>query len=703
LSNFRDVLKNRLMAGIGMAGVLFGLLSATGYAFNTFWLPKPPFVSYPADLWIAAAYLAVFSFVGLLFLTGKYRWLLLFGLLVAAIAIIVPLHNARALHSILLLGWFLLVSWMIGDFLIGLLKITADLVSVERLIIGLVLGWGALVMLTLLLGVIGLYRQWVFSALFSLISLWGLVRHRARFRRFNFRRLPDSKFDSLTISLVIIIALGSFLWSLAPAVRYDSLSYHLAVPVRYLQAGRMIELPESFQTYFAHYGEMFYVMALSIGDQPLTGLINFSAGLVLAVQTFFIGKRLVNRRMGLIAALVLYSLPIIGIESATTYIDIYIAVFLTAALHCGLLWEHNLERGWLLLFGIFSGLAVGTKLSAFWLLLPFWGLMLWRLHHYRKLSWRNISIIFTPVILLWAPWLIRDWFWTGNPVFPNLNSLFQSPKYFDRNFFIFQPTENTLRNILHFPWRGVAQSHAYYHESSGAVLAGLPLLSLPWMYHRRRNLLIFFGVLAVALAMLFSFGASARYLMPIFPLFSVLAAANIEMIAAKLSAWKKVYATGFVILCLVYLFSTRLAFTVRWWEIPERYPIRIWSSSESMEEFVERILPVYGAFEFLDQQGSFKVLSVGNELRLYTDSEIYGVYFSKEAYLALHTNTTADELAHFLAEKGYDYVLTFPPEQQHRPKLYMSAALSDDFYNRYTRLEYEHKDVFLYRLIPIDP
>lgn len=698
-----DMLKKRLGRMVGLVGVLFGLLSAIGYAFNTFWQPLPPYVSHPPDNWIAIAYLFIFLVVAVFFFARKYRWLHLLGFLLVTVAILVPLRNVQMVQSFLLLGWFLSVSWIIGDVLICLLRVTADLTPGERLIFGVVLGWGALVVLTLLLGVIGLYQRRVFYALFGLISLWGLWRCRERFRRFSFGWFPISKFESLSITLVVIIALGSFFWALAPAVRYDSLSYHLAVPVRYLQAGRMIELPESFQTYWAHFGEMFYVMALSLGDQPLTGLINFSAGLLLAAQVFFIGKRLVNHMTGLMAALVLYSLPIIGIESATTYIDIFVAVFFTAALHCGLIWEHSLKGGWLVLLGVFSGLALGTKLSAFWLLLPFWGLLMWRLHCHRRLTWRNIAAVYVPAILLWSPWLLRDWLWTGNPVFPNLNPLFQSPQWFDRNFFIFQPTTNTLRSILFFPWRGVAQSHVYYHEAPGAVLAGLPLLSLPWYYHQRKNLLILFGVSAMALAMLFSFGASARYLMPLFPLLSVLAAANIQMTVAKLSVWRMDYTTGFVVLCLVYLFSTRLAFTVRWWEIPERYPIQIWSGSESREQFLDRILPVYAAFEYLDRQGSFKVLSVGNELRLYTDSEIFGPYFSKEAYQALHATTSADELALFLAEKGYDYILTYPPEQQHRPEMYTSDVLSGEFYDRYTQLEFEHRDVYLYRLIPFDP
>ncbi|MBC8496145.1 MAG: hypothetical protein H8D37_00650, partial [Chloroflexi bacterium] len=200
--------------------------------------------------------------------------------------------------------------------------------------------------------------------------------------------------------------------------------------------------------------------------------------------------------------------------------------------------------------------------------------------------------------------------------------------------------------------------------------------------------------------LLFGFGVNARYLMPLYPLLSVLAALNVAALGQLLFQWRKSLGVAFVLLGVVYIFSTRLAFTVRWWEIPERYPFQVWLGEESPEQFVDRILPVYGAFEYLDSQGRFKVLSVGNELRLYTNSEIYGVFFSKEAYQVLHNARCADELAQNLAGGGYDYILIYPPEQEHRPDIYTSPALDGDFFERHTRLEYNQNDVYLYHFSP---
>jgi hypothetical protein len=181
---------------------------------------------------------------------------------------------------------------------------------------------------------------------------------------------------------------------------------------------------------------------------------------------------------------------------------------------------------------------------------------------------------------------------------------------------------------------------------------------------------------------------------------SVLAALNLEILGRFLFARRKILGAALVGLVFVYVFATRLAFTVRWWEIPERYPFQIWLGREQPEAFLERVLPVYGAFEFLDRHGAKKVFSIGNELRYYTDAEIHGVLFSKWAYQALHTASNGDQLTRHLARQNIDYLLLYPPEQEHRPEIYQSPALDESFFATYTRLLYCQDQVYLYRFFP---
>ncbi len=725
--------KFRLKTRFGTAGIIISLLLSIVIAGQTFLHPRAPFAVYESDTTIGLIYLLIFLVAGILFLLKTGRVLSLLALGLAAALLLVAMRTWGG--SLLLLFWIVWLSWGLGKQLFKRIIPLGALLAREADVLSLALGWGALMVLTFLLGVIGLYQRSVFYALLVVLSSWGafsyfkdtttprkLLKISSCFRAFV---VGIDFADALTLFLFVLLAAGSFFWALAPAVRYDALGYHLAAPMRYLDAGRMLELPESFQTYSAHYGEMLYTLALGLGEQPLPTLLNFSAGLLLAAQTYFIGRRLGNHRTGLIAALILYSLPIIGIESATAYTDIFVAVFVTAALQAFLLWRDQPNNRWLLLKGIFSGLALGTKLNAFFLLLPFW---VWAFITKTQNSQRKTKIqtlcssclrvllLGLPALLLWLPWLLRDFIWTGNPIFPNYNQIFHSPDWFVAPFFRIQPTGGIAWRMLAFPWAGITDSYRYYHEAPGAVLGALPLLGLPWLYGWRgenrklpRGLLLVF---AASLVMIFAFGGSIRYLMPLFPLLSALAALNIQQVFLHLSKTshtqkKRIIRVDlrssvvvFFALGLLYIFSTRLAFTARWWEIPERYPVGIWLGTEMQEEFIERILPVYGAFEYLDQLGQFKVFSVGNELRLYTDSAIYGPLFSKEAYELLQNSETPAALAESLARNGYDYVLFYPPEAEFRPDVYASPALSEEFFNLFTTQVYAQRDVYLYALNP---
>ena len=722
----------RMKIQLGTTSIVFSLLSSIIVAGLVFLHPRAPFVAYENDAAIGLIYLLVFLGAGVLYLLNAGRALYLLAWGIIGVLMLVAARTTHIALNLFLLLWMMWLSWRVGKQLFKWITHPDGLSPREEDALSLALGWGVLMALTLLLGVSGLYQHWVFYAMLVVLSIWGAFSYhqdtetrRNTFKIFlcSFVAKPNLA-NSLTFFLMVILAAGSFLWALAPAVRYDALSYHLAVPLRYLAAGRMLELPESFQTYSAHYGEMLYTLALGIGTQPLPTLLNFSAGLLLAAQTYFIGRRLGGHATGLIAALLLYSLPIIGIESATAYTDIFVAVFVTAAVQIFLHWQEIPATRWLLMMGIFSGLALGTKLNALFLLLPFWLWILFTAETRRAQSFFAIpsrtlrlcgSFLFIPIITLWLPWLLRDFIWTGNPIFPNYNQIFHSPDWFNAAFFRIQPTSGIALRMLAFPWAGITDSYRYYHEAPGAVLGALPLLGFPWLYDWRKYKGLFLSFLA-ALVLVFAYGGSVRYLMPLFPLLSALAALNVYALFLKLNKLPQIntdkkicvhlrslvpFRVSVVVLfalVLLYLFSTRMAFTMRWWEIPERYPFKIWLGIQTSEEFVEDILPVYGALEYLDQYGEFKVFSVGNELRLYTNSAIYGPLFSKEAYNLLHTSATPAVLYENLAQNGYDYVLYYPPEAAHRPGDYTSPALSEEFFSQFTTQVYAQRDIYLYAL-----
>ncbi len=159
-----------------------------------------------------------------------------------------------------------------------------------------------------------------------------------------------------------------------------------------------------------------------------------------------------------------------------------------------------------------------------------------------------------------------------------------------------------------------------------------------------------------------------------------------------------------LVLVLVYLFSTRPPFIVRIWEnLPQRLPVNYFLGRESREAYLSRTLPVYDAYRFIDTQpgGRHRVLSVGNEFRLYTQSRIDGVYDVAEAQNLLVSAQNEAELAAQLKEHGYDFVLINQPEVEYVSWKYAYPILQQsDFLNRYAELVFAQKGIYVYQLRP---
>ncbi len=168
--------KQRLGISLGVVGVVFSLTLSIWVSVNTFLHPLPPYVSYPGDNAIALTYLVAFALAALLFLGKKSRWLVVLPWCAAALIILISLGNSRIRLSMVLLAWFLVVSWFVGEFLFSQIVSTQHIPKGERAVLTLVLGWGAVAVVALILGISGLYRSWLLYALFFLITVAGIWR-----------------------------------------------------------------------------------------------------------------------------------------------------------------------------------------------------------------------------------------------------------------------------------------------------------------------------------------------------------------------------------------------------------------------------------------------------------------------------------------------------------------------------------------------
>jgi 4-amino-4-deoxy-L-arabinose transferase-like glycosyltransferase len=246
--------------------------------------------------------------------------------------------------------------------------------------------------------------------------------------------------------LLLILSLSILLLASVPPVDRDALTHHLAVPKLYLKNGGIHEIPHVPFSYYPMNLDLLYVIPLYFGNDIVPKYIHFGFALLTAgLIASFLYRRLGSQIAALLGGLLFLSLPVVVKLSITVYVDLGLIFFSTAALLQLLRWAETgfpLKR--LVLSGIFTGLCLGTKpngmLSFFFLAaaVPF-------LHppvaegpsaqpsgdqrsHFRKklnlgaLRWPAVFALIA--LLVYSPWMLRNYIWTGNPVYPMAQAIF---------------------------------------------------------------------------------------------------------------------------------------------------------------------------------------------------------------------------------------------------------------------------------------
>jgi len=230
---------------------------------------------------------------------------------------------------------------------------------------------------------------------------------------------------------VYLVGMGAlfFVLSLAPPSGndYDSLVYHLAVPAQWLRVGRIGELRYDHHSYFPLVGEMLYALGLGVRGPVLAKLFHWGMFVLGAGVLAQMGRRAGGRAAGLWASALYVSLPMAGAEVTTAYVDLTFSAFAWAAiaLFGEAIYaneEGNQRTSWLGC-GAFCGFCIGSKYLG-WLVFGFLGLWLLSQVARRRVKVAALAQLTIPCLLLGGGWYLRNWAWTGNPVFPFAYGIF---------------------------------------------------------------------------------------------------------------------------------------------------------------------------------------------------------------------------------------------------------------------------------------
>jgi 4-amino-4-deoxy-L-arabinose transferase-like glycosyltransferase len=239
---------------------------------------------------------------------------------------------------------------------------------------------------------------------------------------------------ALLFSLCLLLTtIAVCILNTTPPTSRDALTHHLYVPKLWLQHGSFYEIRDITFSYYPMLLDLFYTIPLALGNDIIPKYIHFFFALFTAWLIFDYLRNRLNHIWGLIGSLFFLSLPIIVKLSITVYVDLGLIAFSTASLLMLFKWVDIKKLRYLLLAGIFCGLAASTKYNGLiivFLLTLFTPLLFSRStvgakehSSFRALGYGVFFLLIS--LLTFSPWMIKNYTWTGNPVYPLYNSIFQ--------------------------------------------------------------------------------------------------------------------------------------------------------------------------------------------------------------------------------------------------------------------------------------
>ena len=478
--------------------------------------------------------------------------------------------------------------------------------SVGELALQSAFGLGIIGIVSLLVGVTVGFRSWVVWTITILAAvLFGrsILRWWQGWRALGVIYAQGGKLGKTIAWLAGLGAVCTLAAALLPPIKFDALTYHLALPRLYIENGRFGYAPNNIFWGMPQLGELIYTWVGALGGFQTAQVLGwFYPALALAGLLGVVYPRLGARPAWVAAGSLLagYSL---SSAFAWGYIDWLVILFGVALIILLDRWHEQMGVFHIWMISAAVGLALAVKYSAGILIFGVLVIILWHLGS--GLPFRRavlISALFlTGTLLVISPWLLKNLLATGNPVYPFIfpAGAMDASRL---TFYTSGQAWGGWRDFWLLPWQATiyAQEGASgYGASIGPLLLGLAPLS--WIGYRRytdqtKALLRSSAILAgtglliwIILGRLSPYLIQSRLYFVIFPALAVLAGGGFAGLARTAIGNIRLgrIAGGLIVLVLLFTTFELLQSTIRQEVLPTVLAIN------NEEKYLETNLGMY--------------------------------------------------------------------------------------------------------------
>ncbi len=490
----------------------------------------------------------------------------------------------------------------------------------------------------------------------------------------------------LNITLIIfLLALISSIaiLSCVPPVSKDALTHHLAVPKLYLNHGGIYEIPSLEFSYYPMNIDLLYMIPLYLGNDILAKYIHFIFALLTGWLIFDYLKRTINNLSALFGALLFLSIPIIVKLSVTVYVDLSLVFFSTASILFLLKWaEKDFQLKYLIISALSCGFALGTKynglivLFLLTLFIPFIYSKYFQdstRSQYRAIYYGAFFLFIS--LLLFSPWLIKNFIWTNNPLYPlfdnwfnpaNVDSIYSIGPFAQRRMLYQESLWETLLIPLRIFFQGQDNNPRYFDGKLNPFLVILPFFAFygrkndPSELQREIKILFAFSILFLLFAF-FMRDMRIRYITPIIAPLVILSVFGLDKIyrfeKKEYSETSKKIRIGLVSMLVCFMLFLNARYIVEQF----RYiaPLSYISGRVGRDEYIEKYRPEHAVIQYANKNLSDNArilgIFIGNR-GYYSDREV--VFFNVKLFRkTIDSAVSAERLLYDIKNKGISHLI----------------------------------------------
>ena len=306
-----------------------------------------------------------------------------------------------------------IVAWLTGSLLLPRIRFES---WIEAMAIRMAAGAVMFTTALFFLGLAGVLRPVWIGLLTATIVVAAAMRAR-RIETPPIKRQETHFLILLMLALVPLIALAAF-----PAAEFDETLYHLPAVERFALTGALPFITDLRMPVFPHFQEVLEVPLFQLGGSAATHAVSLFGAALIAMFLFDFAHRGGNAISGLLASALFLGLPLAAHLATSGNVDMFLACFVVAALFCAERCRRVDDLHWPVLAGVFAGAASSVKyLGLFWLAAT---IVLVFVASAKPIRRQAASAAIVSALLVLAPWYARILFYTGNPLFPFLPSIF---------------------------------------------------------------------------------------------------------------------------------------------------------------------------------------------------------------------------------------------------------------------------------------